>query len=197
MLFRSEIPLSDKMNAPDPEKTDIVMLVRNRLSRIFYLRKFFDYPVALNINTILNLGFLRIFKIGFSYLLSRMLPIQNEKTLEDFFINRFGRELYQTFFKDYTEKVWGIPCDKLSKEWGAQRIKGLSLTKTVLHAIKSVWEIGRYSKITKMRRKDIETSLIDKFYYPKFGPGQLWETAALKIREKGWKAVFLGGQKLQ
>lgn len=110
-------------SGPDPEKTDDVMLVRNRLSRIYYLRKFFEYPVTLSINTFKNLGIVRMAKIGSSYIKSRLSPIENEKTLEDFLINRFGKELYRTFFKDYTEKVWGVTCNEITAEWGVQRIK--------------------------------------------------------------------------
>ena len=189
IILGRQIPFSEKPNAPDPNKTDMVMLVRSRLSRIFYLRKFFDYPVTLNINTIFNLRVTRTFKIALSYLRSRLFPIRQEKTLEDFFINRFGRELYHTFFKDYTQKVWGIACNKLSKDWGAQRIKGLSLTKTVFHAMKALMPTRKYLK-PQMLKNNVETSLIDKFHYPKFGPGQLWETAAHKIREKGGE-IFL------
>ena len=108
------------------------MLVRNRLSRIFFLRKFFAYPLSLNAQTLGNLGPVRLARIGVSLMKTRLRPIRNEKSLEDFFINRFGRELYLTFFKDYTEKVWGVPCGQISAEWGAQRIKGLSLSKAHL-----------------------------------------------------------------
>jgi len=160
-------------------KGDNVMLTRDRLTRIFYLRKFFDYPVSLSAKTLKNLGPWRTLKIGVSYLNSRAFPIKNEKSLEDFFINRFGRELYLTFFKDYTEKVWGIPCHKLSAEWGAQRVKGVSITEVVKHAIKSA-----LSK-KNIDQKKVETSLINKFYYPKFGPGQLWEYVAKLVKEKG------------
>src|SRR6185295_11502853 len=106
--------------------------------RIFYLRKFFDYPISLNGQTIKNLGPRRISKIGASYLRARLFPIRNETSLEDFFINRFGRELFLTFYKDNTEKVWGVPCHEISAEWGAQRIKGLSITKAITHALKSL-----------------------------------------------------------
>ena len=121
---------------PDPEKTDYVMLCRSRLSRILFLCKLFDYPVSLNGDTIRNLGLWRMFKIGMSYLKVQLLPARKEKSLEDFMINRFGVELYRTFFRDYTEKVWGVPCNKISPDWGGQRIKGLSITKTVVHALK-------------------------------------------------------------
>ena len=104
------------------------MLIRPRRSRIYYLRKFFDYPITLTATTLKNLGVVRMVRVGTSYAVSRVRQIKPEKSLEDFLINRFGRELYLTFFKSYTEKVWGTPCHEISAEWGAQRIKGLSLT---------------------------------------------------------------------
>jgi len=165
----------------DPEKTDSVFLIRERLSRIFYLRKFFDYPVALNTGTITNLGLWRMLKIGQSYIWARLFPIHNEVSLEDFFINRFGRELYLTFFKDYTEKVWGVPCEKITAAWGAQRIKGLSITKALIHALRSIFKRNN----TSINQKDVETSLIEQFMYPKFGPGQIWETVAKNISAGG------------
>jgi protoporphyrinogen oxidase len=166
--------------APDPGTTDRVMLVRNRLSRIFFLRKFFDYPVTFNLSTLHNLGFVRIIKIGWTYFWIRIFPVKNVKSLEDFFINRFGAELYKTFFKDYTEKVWGVPCKEISSDWGAQRIKELSVSKAVFHAIKAV-----FIREKSIEQKNTETSLIEKFLYPKYGPGQLWETVASIIEEKG------------
>ncbi|WP_407447616.1 NAD(P)/FAD-dependent oxidoreductase [Fibrobacter sp.] len=175
---------------PDPEKTDYVMLCRSRLSRILFLRKLFDYPVSLNGDTIRNLGLWRMFKIGMSYLKVQLLPARKENSLEDFMINRFGVELYRTFFRDYTEKVWGVPCNKISPDWGGQRIKGLSITKTVVHALKQIFagkkkpDAGAANG-ADIRQKDTETSLIGQFLYPKFGPGQLWETVAEKVLEKG------------
>jgi len=151
------------------------MMLRPRLSRILYLRKFFDYPVSLNANTIKGLGLWRMIKIGMSYLKACLFQIKKEKNLQDFMLNRFGKELYLTFFKDYTEKVWGIPCEQISAEWGAQRIKGLSIAKTIKHAL---------FKNTK------ETSLIDEFLYPKLGPGDLWQHAADKILEMGGEIKF-------
>ncbi|MDR2583642.1 MAG: NAD(P)/FAD-dependent oxidoreductase [Fibromonadaceae bacterium] len=151
------------------------MMLRPRLSRILYMRKFFDYPVSLNANTIKGLGLWRMAKIGTSYLKSSLFQIKTEKNLQDFMLNRFGKELYLTFFKDYTEKVWGIPCEQISAEWGAQRIKGLSIAKTIKHAL---------FKNTK------ETSLIDEFLYPKLGPGDLWQRVANKILEMGGEIKF-------
>jgi protoporphyrinogen oxidase len=166
---------------PNPKDTDDVMLIRNRLSRIFYLRKFFSYPINLSLETMRNLGAVRIVKIGISYTMAQAFPIRHEKSLEDFFINRFGKELYRTFFRDYTEKVWGVKCSEIEPEWGAQRIKGLSITKAIAHALKK--SVSGKSK--DVAQKDVETSLIEHFMYPKLGPGQMWETAAQKIVEQG------------
>lgn len=174
------VKLTEK--GPDPEKSDAVMLIRGRLSRIFFLRRFFNYPVSLNKNTIANLGIVRMIRIGLSYIKARLFPIKTEKSLEDFFINRFGKELYLTFFKDYTEKVWGVPCNIIKPEWGAQRIKGLSITKAVIHALKQI-----FSRDKSLEQKNTETSLIEQFMYPKFGPGQVWETVAGMVEEKGGK----------
>jgi len=165
---------------PDPEKTDRVMLVRKRLSRIFYLGKFFDYPIKLNGKTILNLGMIRILKIGWSYLVIKIFPVKNINSLEDFFISRFGRELYETFFKDYTQKVWGVPCHEIAADWGAQRIKELSIFRTLVHAVKTI-----FIKDKSIEQKNTDTSLIKQFLYPKLGPGQMWETVAQMILEKG------------
>ena len=169
---------------------DLVMLIRPRKSRIYYLRKFFDYPITLTATTLKNLGALRTFKVGSSYLKSRVTQIKPEKSLEDFLINRFGRELYLTFFKSYTEKVWGMPCDQISAEWGAQRIKGLSLSTAVKHFVKRTLSP---EKCENLSQKRTDTSLIERFMYPKFGPGQLWEHVADLIRAKdgeihlGWR----------
>jgi len=180
LFLGRKVTISSEKDSPNPEKTDKVMLLRGRLSRIFFLRKFFAYPISLSVKTLANLGIVRTIKIGFSYLKVRIFPIKIEKNLEDFFVNRFGRELYLTFFKDYTEKVWGVPCKEISPDWGAQRIKGLSITKAVWHAIRSVFK-GKKS----LDDKSVETSLIEEFMYPKFGPGQLWETVAEIVRDKG------------
>jgi protoporphyrinogen oxidase len=177
-----------------PENTDLVMLVRPRKSRIYFLRRFFDYPIKLTADTLGKLGLLRTFKIGISYLRARLFPRKVEKSLEDFLINRFGRQLYLTFFKSYTEKVWGVPCEQISAEWGAQRIKGLSLTTAILHFVKKAFTRSRNQAI---QQKGTETSLIEKFLYPKYGPGQLWEHAADLIRNQGgeillgWRATRL------
>lgn len=160
------------------------MLLRNRLSRIYFLRKFFDYPISLSIETIRNLGIVRMMKIGMSYVRANLFPIREEKSLEDFLINRFGNTLYRTFFKDYTEKVWGIECHKISPEWGAQRIKGLSIISAIKHALFSRFQNNSF------RQKNVETSLIEKFLYPQFGPGQMWEIVATKVQAKGGEVIM-------
>lgn len=175
---RTKVKLSK--DGPDPEKTDRVMLIRSRLSRIFFLRKFFDYPVTLDTKTISNLGIVRIIKIGCSYIWIKLFPVKNIKSLEDFFISRFGEELYKTFFKDYTEKVWGVPCNEIAADWGAQRVKELSVSRTILHAIKSI-----FKKENSIEQKNTDTSLIEQFLYPKYGPGQMWETVAAFIEKNG------------
>jgi protoporphyrinogen oxidase len=193
-----ERTLRTSSHGATPENTDLVMLVRPRKSRIYFLRKFFDYPIKLTADTLRKLGLVRTLKIGVSYLRARLFPRKVEKSLEDFLINRFGRQLYLTFFKSYTEKVWGVPCEVISAEWGAQRIKGLSLTTAVLHFMKKAFAFRRDEAI---RQKGTETSLIEKFLYPKYGPGQLWEHAADQIRSMGgeihlgWRAtrIFVQG----
>jgi protoporphyrinogen oxidase len=174
------LPMEQIDTPADPKKTDKVMLLRQRLSRILFMRKFFDYPISLTLKTVKNLGLVRMFKIGLSYAKAQAFKIKEEKSLEDFLINRFGRELYNTFFRDYTEKVWGISCSKIKPEWGAQRIKGLSITKAIIHAAKAV-----FKKDSSIGQKEVETSLISQFLYPKFGPGQLWETVADIVKSKG------------
>jgi len=159
---------------------DEIMLVRKRKSRIYFKRNFFDYPITLSLDTIKKLGIFHTIKIGFSYVWISLFPIKNEQNLEQFFINRFGKVLYKTFFKSYTEKVWGVKCTDISADWGAQRIKGLSITKSIAHFIKKTF--GRSKK--DISQKDTETSLIEYFLYPKFGPGQMWEVVGKKIQEK-------------
>jgi protoporphyrinogen oxidase len=173
--------LSMNGKGKDASASDLVMLVRRRKSRILYLRKFFDYPLSLSVGTLRQLGLIRTIRAGLSYMYSALRPIQPEVTLEDFLINRFGRHLYLTFFKSYTEKVWGVPCDQISAEWGAQRIKGVSLRKALAHGLKKL--TGRSAE--DVRQKDSETSLIEKFLYPKLGPGQLWEEVARRVTAGG------------
>lgn len=137
------------------------------------MRKFFSYPVSLSLKTLTNLGFKRVVKICYSYICAVLSPIQPEKNMEDFFINRFGKELYETFFKDYTKKVWGIPCKDIAPDWGSQRIKGLSVFDAISAAVKRMFV-----------QKDVLKEL-DEFYYPKLGPGQLWERVADQVKQNG------------
>jgi protoporphyrinogen oxidase len=173
--------VANSAGGPDPEREDCVMLVRPRKSRIYFMRRFFDYPISLTGDTLKKLGLWKTIRIGLSYLRAVLFPIRNEKNLEQFFINRFGRELYLTFFKSYTEKVWGIDCKEISAEWGAQRIKGLSIYKTVLHFLK---KLGPKRK-GDISQKNVETSLIEQFLYPKFGPGQMWEEVSRRVKDLG------------
>lgn len=160
-----------------PEK----MLIKNRLTRIYYQQKLFSYPVELSFQTLKTLGFLKSLKIGLSYIKAFIKPIKNEKSLEDFFINRFGQELYKTFFDSYTEKVWGVPCNQIPKDWGAQRVKGLSLLKVIANSLQ---------KIFKVKNINTETSLIDTFLYPRLGAGQMYEALAQKIIAQGGEIIF-------
>ncbi|MGD0666488.1 MAG: NAD(P)/FAD-dependent oxidoreductase [Bryobacteraceae bacterium] len=177
----SERTIPASAAGPDPATEDRVMLLRRRKSRCYYLRRFFDYPITLSRDTLMKLGMWRAGRIGVSYLRSVVFPLKQETTLEQFFINRFGAELYKTFFKSYTEKVWGVPCDQISAEWGAQRMKGLSIRAALGHALKKALRIGDGG----LAQKGTQTSLIERFLYPKFGPGQMWEEVARRVREMG------------
>ncbi len=171
----------EKVNSWWDEVLDEEFLIRNRKSRILYERNFYDYPVTLNKTTIKNLGIKRFIKIGLSYIKASIFK-KDEKTLEDFFINRFGYELYITFFRDYTEKVWGVPCNKIDALFGHQRVKGLSITSVLLHMLKK--------SFGNLNSKNTETSLIEEFKYPKHGPGQLWENVSAKILDLGGEILF-------
>ena len=164
---------------PNPEKTDRVMLRRNRLSRIFFKRKFFDYPVSLKMETLKNMGFGTTIVVGFSYLKSAIFK-RKENSLEDFYINRFGKKLYSMFFENYTENLWGRHPSEISPEWGAQRVKGLS----IIAILKDM-----FGKLFKKKNRKVETSLIEEFAYPKLGPGQLWELTADEIIKKNGEII--------
>lgn len=167
-------------NGADPETSDVVILKRNRVSRIYFIKKFFDYPISMKMRTFINMGFLRTMKAGFGYIGS-VIHKRKENSLEDFYINRFGKPLYCLFFESYTEKLWGVHPSKLSADWGAQRVKGLSLWKTFTNAI---------TKPFKKNKKKVETSLIEQFEYPKFGPGQFYSLLAEDVKKKGVKIVY-------
>lgn len=162
----------------NPEAEDRVMLVRQRKSRIYYNKEFFEYPLKLSFDTFRKLGLKKLMRIGVSYVYISLFPKKNPQNLEDFYINQFGRELYKTFFESYTEKVWGKPCREISAEWGAQRVKGVSLRKAIMDFF-----LKRFSK--GHTGKNVETSLIEQFFYPKFGPGQMWEEVAKDIEAMG------------
>ena len=166
----------------DPLTEDLVMLVRERKSRIYSLGRFFDYPIRLTGETLRKMGVARTLRAGMSYVRSALLPRREERSLEDFLINRFGKQLYLTFFKSYTEKIWGVPCAEISAEWGAQRIKGLSLRSMAGHFVKRALRIGKAGGVGQ---SNTETSLIERFLYPKLGPGQLWEHVAGLVQAGG------------
>lgn len=169
---RADLPACD---ASEADKQ--VMLLRNRQSRIYFNKRFFDYPLKINLDNLLKLGPWKSFTFGLSYMRARLHPIRPETSLRDFMVNRFGWRLYRQFFKEYTEKVWGAPCAEISAAWGAQRIKSLSITKAISHAFRNA--------IGKKAGQAEQTSLIESFLYPKYGPGQMWEAAAQRFTEKG------------
>ena len=174
------------LGGPNPNTEDEVMLIRTRVSRIYFLKKFFDYPVSLKWKTLKNMGLLRTIKVGFSYLKAIILK-RKENSLEDFYINRFGEELYKMFFKNYTERLWGRKASEISADWGAQRVKGVSINAIIKDMFNKLFGIKS--------KENTETSLIEQFWYPKFGPGQLWETLAERIEKKGGK--ILNGYKVK
>ena len=165
---------------PDPEQEDRVMLNRRRVSRIYFGGSFYDYPISLKWSTIRNMGFLTTLRAGFSYLFACVHKLP-ETSLENFYVNRFGRVLYSMFFESYTEKVWGRHPRSISADWGAQRVKGLS----ILALLKNIVQ-----RILPVRNKTVETSLIEEFSYPKFGPGQLWETVCQDVQSRGAEVRF-------
>ncbi len=170
-----------KENGPDPEKEDIVMLLRQRVSRIYFNHKFFDYPISMKLQTFKNMGFICTIKAGMSYLVSCVHKLK-EDSLENFYRNRFGKVLYSMFFEGYTEKLWGRHPREISADWGAQRVKGLS----ILAILKDM--LGKL--IPGKKNRKVETSLIEEFWYPKYGPGQLWETVAERVQQMGGSICF-------
>ena len=162
-----------------------VMLVRKRKSRIYYQRQLFDYPLQFSFRLLYQLGLVKSARICLSYLYAGMVPAKPEETLEQFFINRFGRQLYETFFQDYTEKVWGVACNQLPASWGQQRVKNLDIGKLLGHAISTL-----FSRNTSIGQKGTSTSLIEQFLYPTFGPGQMWETVAAEVIKRGGQLLL-------
>ena len=166
-------------DGPDPEKEDNAMLHRNRVSRIFYLGKFFDYPISIKFATFANMGLARTVKAGIGYMRSAVQK-RPENSLEDFYINRFGKPLYRMFFEDYTEKLWGVHPSRIAADWGKQRVKGLSLSKAVFSVLLKPF----------LGKKNVETSLIESFLYPKKGPGQYWERMAEEVKRLGGEIIM-------
>ena len=173
ILLNRKMPLTK--GGPDPEKEDRVMLTRHRVSRIYFEDKFYDYPVSLKLETLKNFGFLTTMQVGFSYL-HALLFKRKENSLEDFYINRYGKKLYSMFFENYTENLWGRHPNGIDPSWGAQRTKGMSIMAILKDNIEK--------KFKKKNRK-VETSLIEEFKYPKLGPGQLWEVTAHEVEKLG------------
>lgn len=174
IILNRSMPLSP--NGPDPEKEDRVMLTRNRVSRIFFNYKFFDYPISLKFETFKNMGLGTTILVGCSYLAS-VFHKREEKSLEDFYINRFGKKLYSMFFENYTENLWGRHPSEIAPDWGAQRVKGLSIIAIIKDVITK--------KLPGKKNRKVETSLIEEFTYPKLGPGQLWDVTAEEITKLG------------
>ena len=174
IVLQRTMPLTP--GGPDPEKEDRVMLNRNRVSRIYFNNKFFDYPISFKLETFKNMGLGTTILVGFSYL-KACFHKRPEQSLEDFYINRFGYRLYSMFFENYTENLWGRNPSEIAPDWGAQRVKGLS----IVAIIKNVF--GKLLPGSKNRK--VETSLIEQFKYPKLGPGQLWEVTAAEIEKAG------------
>ncbi len=167
----------------DAENDDNVLMKRHRISRIYFLKKFFDYPISFKAETFLNLGFVNVFKSGIDYIYSALYK-RKENSLEDFYINRFGRTLYRMFFEDYTKKVWGIHPKDIAPDWGKQRVKGLSLIGVLKNALLKPF----------IKKDKVETSLIEEFLYPKFGPGQLYEKMAERIFQMGGGKIYLNNK---
>ena len=168
-----------KEGGPDPETEDRVMLTRGRVSRIFFDHKFYDYPISLKPETFKNFGLVTMMAVGFSYI-KAMLFKREEKSLEDFYVNRFGKKLYSMFFEDYTENLWGRHPSQIDPSWGAQRVKGVSILAVLKDA---------FMKLFHIRQKKVETSLIEAFSYPKLGPGQLWDVTAAEIEQRGGRIL--------
>ncbi|MBN2407688.1 MAG: NAD(P)/FAD-dependent oxidoreductase [Elusimicrobia bacterium] len=156
------------------------MMMLDRSSSIYFLGKFIDYPISVSRKTVRALGVSRSLDIICSYILARILPPKKDGTLESFFINRFGKKLYLMFFKDYTSKIWGVPCGEIDSQWGFQRVRGLSLARSVIDAMKN-----RLFRGGERHSGKTETSLIRRFMYPGLGSGSFWEETARMVTEKG------------
>ncbi|MDY3224968.1 MAG: NAD(P)-binding protein [Candidatus Faecousia sp.] len=163
---------------PDPESEDRVMLNRQRVSRIYFQNRFYDYPIRLKPETLRNMGVSTTVQVGLSYLAAVIHKLP-EDNLENFYINRFGRKLYSMFFEYYTENLWGRHPREIDASWGVQRVKGLSISAV----LRDMW-----GSVFSGKNREVETSLIEQFKYPKLGPGQLWEVTASEIEHMGGKS---------
>jgi len=183
-----EITYQQKSHSLDSillKNSENALLVRTRKSRILYKNKLLDYPLKLNLRLLVNLGLRQSYAIIKGILRARIFPIKNVQNLEDFFINNFGRELYETFFKDYTEKVWGKSCIELSADWGKQRIKSLKVREIIAHSVYKLFVPSNW--VNPQAR-----TLIEKFLYPSKGPGMLWENVASRCQEMGVELIMRG-----
>ncbi|MDB6147885.1 MAG: amine oxidase, partial [Spartobacteria bacterium] len=174
--FFTKVPAVEQMWHEVLSETDF--LRRKRLSRIYYKQKFFYYPLRAG-NALLGLGVWNCLAIVASYLKAKLIPIRPETTFEAWVTNRFGARLYRTFFKTYTEKVWGIACSEITADWAAQRIKDLSLWSAAKNAL--IGQSGSNSKVIR--------TLIDSFQYPRKGPGMMWEAVRTLVRDRGADVV--------
>jgi protoporphyrinogen oxidase len=181
--YQNKSRIVSNFNAGSHPSSEQVMMVRDRSSRVYFLNQLFPYPIKLDLTTLKKLGFSRAFKILFSFVGAKIFPSNPENSLKDFLINRFGKELYKTFFEAYTLKVWGIEADKIPSAWGKQRIKGVSVSSIITNALKK-------KRTNDIRQKQMETSFIEKFLYPRYGPGQLWEKVANDIVKSGGVILY-------
>ena len=161
---------------------DDEFLLRPRESHLYYRGKFYDYPIRLG-NALRNLGLFEAFRCGVSFLWVRVRPRRPQVSLEDYVVNNYGWRLYSHFFKTYNEKVWAMPASKISADWGAQRIKGMTLWD-------AVWEPLRARFGRRRDRSKQVTSLIDRFQYPKYGPGMMWERCRDLVEAAGTKVIM-------
>jgi protoporphyrinogen oxidase len=161
------------------------LLLRPRLSRIYYHGHFFKYPLQM-LDTLTGLGPREALHILLSYIQAKLLPSKDEVTFEQWVSNRFGKRLYDVFFKTYTQKVWGIPCSEISADWAAQRIKNL----TLYEVVRNLW-----SRDGRAQNGQIITTLNDQFYYPRFGPGMMWEHCEQLLKTRG--ATIIRGVRVQ
>ena len=168
-FFTKVQPVEDLWHEILPDED---FLMRPRKSRIFYNGKYFDYPLKAS-NALINLGPIEAVRCVASYAAARIRPPEDQTNYEGWLVARFGWRLYRTFFKTYTEKLWGVPVSEMPSDWAAQRVKGLSLGNAIVNAL-----------LPKRNQKDI-TSLIEEFQYPKYGPGMMWEVCRSKVEAAG------------